>query len=98
VRDRASYAFALVSVAGVLHIDGGVIRQARLALGGVAHRPWRSTEVEAALVGKKADEATYREAAEIALHGAQTYKDNAFKVELAKRTIVRVLTTVEKMA
>jgi len=91
VRDRASYAFALVSVAGALETDDGVVKQVRLAMGGVAHKPWRATAAEQFLVGKKADEASFREAAEIELRGAQPLRDNAFKVELAKRIMVSVL-------
>lgn len=98
IRDRASYAFALVSVAAVLNVVDGKIQSARLAMGGVAHKPWRAVDAEKALVGKVPDEAAFRNAAEIALRGAQPRKDNAFKVELAKRAIVRSLTTVGKMA
>jgi xanthine dehydrogenase YagS FAD-binding subunit len=94
VRDRASYAFALVSVAAVLDVDaGGTIRAARLALGGVAPAPWRVLEAERRLVGQRAGEAAYRVSAESLLHGARAYRDNAFKVELARRTIVRALAT-----
>jgi len=98
VRDRASYAFALVSVAAALDVQQGTIRNARLALGGVGTKPWRAEEAEKAIRGKHAGEATYHTAAEIALRGAKTQKYNAFKVELAKRSIVRALTTVEAMA
>jgi xanthine dehydrogenase YagS FAD-binding subunit len=98
VRDRASYAFALASVAAALDVGSGTIRGARLALGGVGTKPWRSREAEAALVGKPAGEATYRAAAEAALHGAKPHRHNAFKVELAKRCIVRALTIVGGMA
>ena len=92
VRDRASYAFALVSVAAALELDGDTIRTARIALGGVAHKPWRATEAEASLAGKPASETSYREAAELALAGAKTYEHNAFKVPMAKQAIVRALT------
>jgi xanthine dehydrogenase YagS FAD-binding subunit len=92
VRDRTSYAFAVVSVASALEIDNGTIRNARIALGGVAHKPWRSIEAEKILVGAKPNEQTFRAAADAALKGAKGYKDNAFKVELAKRSIVRSLT------
>jgi xanthine dehydrogenase YagS FAD-binding subunit len=92
VRDRASYAFALVSAAAALDLDGTTIRRARLALGGVAHKPWRSEAAESALAGKPATEASYQAAAAEALRGAKPYKHNAFKVELAKRTIVRAFT------
>jgi xanthine dehydrogenase YagS FAD-binding subunit len=89
VRDRASYAFALVSVAVVLEASDGMIVNARIALGGVAHKPWRATEAERSLIGAARSEAGIRNAAEIALRGAQGYADNRFKIDLAKRTIVR---------
>ena len=92
VRDRASYAFALVSVASALDINNGTIRNARMALGGVAHKPWRSLEAEKILVGAKPNEQTFKAAAEATLKGAKGYKYNAFKVEMAKRAIVRSLT------
>lgn len=98
VRDRASYAFALVSVAVALDIQQGVIRNARLALGGVGTKPWRALEAEKALLGKPVEETTYKAAAAVALRGARTYKHNAFKLELAKRSITRALTTVGAMA
>lgn len=91
VRDRASYAFALVSVAALLELEGGVIIAARIALGGVAHKPWRDREVEASLVGRPADDATYREAADALLRDARGYAHNAFKVELGRRAVVRAL-------
>jgi xanthine dehydrogenase YagS FAD-binding subunit len=91
-RDRQSYAFALVSVAAGLEMDGDTIKSAGLALGGVAHKPWRSKEAEAALAGKPANVESFRRAAALALAGAHGYKDNAFKVELAKQCIVRALT------
>ncbi|MBV9127017.1 MAG: xanthine dehydrogenase family protein subunit M [Verrucomicrobia bacterium] len=94
VRDRASYAFALVSVAAVLEIDGGTIKQARIALGGVAHKPWRAKEAEQKLAGSRADEAAFRAAADAALAGAKGYKYNSFKIELARRAIVRALGTL----
>lgn len=94
VRDRASYAFAIVSVAARLALDNGVIREARIALGGVAHKPWRSTDVEQALVGKEANDATFRSAAQQLLKGAKTFEHNAFKVDLAQSAIVRALQTV----
>ncbi len=93
VRDRASYAFALVSVAAVLEMEGGQIKSARVALGGVALKPWRAQKAEAALAGKPADEKTFRVAAEAELAGAKAYKDNEFKIEMAKRAIVRALQT-----
>ncbi|WP_242097200.1 xanthine dehydrogenase family protein subunit M [Sphingomonas sp. CROZ-RG-20F-R02-07] len=91
VRDRASYAFALVSVAAALDVDGGTIRDVRLALGGVAHRPWRAAKAEAALRGRPATEASFRAAAEAELADAAALRDNGFKIELAKRTIVATL-------
>jgi xanthine dehydrogenase YagS FAD-binding subunit len=94
VRDRASYAFALASAAVALDLDGKTIRDARVALGGVATKPWRSAEAERELVGKTATVATYRRAAEAAMAGAVPRKDNAFKIELARRTLVRALTDV----
>jgi xanthine dehydrogenase YagS FAD-binding subunit len=91
VRDRSSYAFALVSVAAALELDGGVIRNARLALGGVATKPWRAWKAEEALKGKPASAESFRKAAEAELIGAKPLRDNGFKIELAKRTIVAVL-------
>ena len=92
VRDRASYAFALVSVAAGLDISNGTIREARVALGGVAHKPWRATRAEQALNGQRADEATFRRAADAAMQGAQGTEHNRFKIELGRRAIVRALT------
>ncbi len=92
IRDRHSYAFALVSVAAALEIDAGVIREARLALGGVAPKPWRSAAAEAALAGKAPDPAIFAQAADAVLQGAKPLKHNAFKVELARRAVVRALT------
>lgn len=91
VRDRASYAFALIAVAAALELDGNTIRNARVVLGGVAHKPWRSREAEAVLAGKPASEASFRRAAEVALADAKPLAHNAYKVELAKRAIVRAL-------
>ncbi|WP_398477987.1 FAD binding domain-containing protein [Tardiphaga sp.] len=88
VRDRASYAFALISVASALELDGSIIRDARLALGGVAHKPWRAHAAEAALEGRPATDATFRDAAEAELAEAKGLHDNAFKIDLAKRVIV----------
>jgi xanthine dehydrogenase YagS FAD-binding subunit len=93
VRDRASYEFALASAAVALDLEGGRIRQARIALGGVATRPWRAREAEKILAGAAPGLSAYREAAEAALHGARPQTHNAFKVALAKRTIVRALET-----
>lgn len=94
VRDRASYEFALTSAAVALDVNNGVIRSARVALGGVGTKPWRSAEAEKVLTGAKNSVETYKTAANVALQGAKEYKYNAFKIELAKRTIVRALTTV----
>jgi xanthine dehydrogenase YagS FAD-binding subunit len=93
VRDRASYAFALVSVATALDINNGVIQDARIALGGVAHKPWRAVEAEKILRGAKVSEQSFRAAADAALEGAKSFKHNGFKVEMAKRSIVRALST-----
>ena len=92
VRDRSSYAFALVSVAGALSVEDGRVRDVRLALGGVAHRPWRATKAEAVLRGGPADEAAFLAAADAELADARPLKDNGFKIELARRTIAAVLT------
>jgi xanthine dehydrogenase YagS FAD-binding subunit len=97
VRDRASYAFALVSVAAALELRDGVMQDARLALGGVAHKPWRVDAAEAALRGKPPLEEHFEAAAKAALAGAQPRQHNGFKIELARRAIVRALrTAVEK--
>ncbi|MGL4555383.1 MAG: FAD binding domain-containing protein [Gemmataceae bacterium] len=95
VRDRASYEFALVSVAAALTVEGGKVTDCRVALGGVGTKPWRSPEAEAALKGQPAGEKAYRAAAEVALAGAKPRGHNKFKVELAKRAVVRALTTLE---
>jgi len=94
VRDRASYAFALASAAVAVDVQGGTVRAARVALGGVGTKPWRSPEAERALVGRPATAATFRAAADAALRGAVPHRDNAFKIDLAKRTLVRALTEV----
>jgi len=94
VRDRASYEFALASAAVALDIQGGAIRAARVALGGVGTKPWRSLIAEKTLTGATANEATYKIAAAAALDGATPHKHNAFKIELARRTLVRALNTV----
>lgn len=95
VRDRASYAFALVSVAAAVELQpDGKIAAARVALGGVAHKPWRALEAEQALVGQKPGEASFLAAANAALAGAKGYEHNSFKIELARRSIVRALTAV----
>jgi xanthine dehydrogenase YagS FAD-binding subunit len=96
VRDRASYAFALVSVAAGLEIEGGSIKDARIALGGVAHKPWRAEHAEAALRGGLATQTAFRQAAEAELAAAQGLRDNAFKIELAKRVIADTLGKLAK--
>ena len=99
VRDRASYAFALVSVAAALDLEpGGIIRTARIALGGIAHKPWRAREAAEMLAGKAPGEALFAAAANAALAGAKGYRHNTFKIELARRTIVRALTTLTTKA
>jgi xanthine dehydrogenase YagS FAD-binding subunit len=91
VRDRASYAFALVSVAAVLDVRGGVVRNARIALGGVAHKPWRAARAEAVLRGAPATAESFRRAADMELAAAKPLRDNAFKVPMARNTLVAVL-------
>jgi xanthine dehydrogenase YagS FAD-binding subunit len=91
IRDRLSYAFALVSVAAGLEMDGGTIKDARLALGGVAHKPWRDPAAEAALRGQTASEGNFRRAADLLLRDAKGHAHNGFKIELARRVIVRAL-------
>ena len=91
IRDRSSYAFALVSVAVGLEIDKGVIKNARIALGGVAHKPWRAEEAERFIEGKQADAAVFQQAAEIALRGAKPLSENGYKVKLAQRAVARAL-------
>jgi xanthine dehydrogenase YagS FAD-binding subunit len=91
VRDRASYEFALASAAVALELSGDTIVRVRVALGGVATIPWRSKEAEAVLHGKPATIATFREAADAALAGAVPREHNAFKIQLAKRTLVEAL-------
>jgi len=98
VRDRASYAFALVAVAAALELEGGRVRQARVVLGGVAHKPWRSREAEAALAERPASEETFRRAADAALKDAKPLAHNAYKVELGKRAIVRALMRASRLA
>jgi xanthine dehydrogenase YagS FAD-binding subunit len=91
IRDRLSYAFALVSVAVGLELEGGNIKEARFGLGGVAHKPWRNAQAEAALRGRPADEATFGQAADLVLREAKGFGHNTFKIDLARRTIVRAL-------
>ncbi|XZF15929.1 FAD binding domain-containing protein [Chitinophagaceae bacterium MMS25-I14] len=93
IRDRASYAFALVSVAAALQIKNGMIQEARLAMGGVAHKPWRLSDAERSLVGKPVNEDSFRKAAAIAMEGAKGYGYNDFKLTLAPNTIVETLKT-----
>ena len=98
LRDRASYEFALASAAVVVQVSGGKIQHARVAMGGVGTKPWRSQEAEQALQGREANEHTFRAAAEAALKPAKPLRDNAFKVELAKRAIVRALQVTTQTA
>lgn len=98
LRDRAAYEFALASAAVVIKTNGNHIEHVSVALGGVGTKPWRSLEAEKALQGRSADTATFRKAAEAALHDARPASENAFKVELAKRCLVRALTMATKTA
>jgi xanthine dehydrogenase YagS FAD-binding subunit len=91
IRDRLSYAFALVSVAAALELDGGTIKDVRLALGGVAHKPWRSAAAETVLRGERADTGAFAKAADLLLRGARGFGHNDFKIGLARRAIVRTL-------
>ncbi|HEX8329824.1 MAG TPA: xanthine dehydrogenase family protein subunit M [Hymenobacter sp.] len=93
VRERASYAFALVSAAAALDLDGNTIKAARLAMGGVAHKPWRLAAAEQALVGKPATEETFRQAAAVAMQGAKAFKYNEYKLRLAPNTLIQALKT-----
>jgi xanthine dehydrogenase YagS FAD-binding subunit len=97
VRDRQSYEFAIASAAVGLDLDGGLVKQARIGLGGVAYRPWRAEAAEAALVGKPLTEDSARAAAEIALRGAVTHGYNDYKPELGRRTLVRALMQASAM-
>ncbi len=97
VRDRASYEFAIASVAVALDMDGDVVRQARIGLGGMAYRPWRASAAEAALAGKTLDGATAEAAAAAALEGAVTHGQNGYKPELGRRTVVRALLQAKAM-
>jgi xanthine dehydrogenase YagS FAD-binding subunit len=92
IRDRLSYAFALVSIAAALELEGDTIKQARLALGGVAHKPWRDTAVEMMLRGQAPKAVNFGRAADLLLRDARGHEHNAFKIELARRGIVRTLT------
>ncbi|WOH65626.1 xanthine dehydrogenase family protein subunit M [Bradyrhizobium sp. BWA-3-5] len=91
IRDRLSYAFALVSVAAALELDGDTIKDARLALGGVAHKPWRSPAAEIVLRGQRADASAFSSAADVLLRGAKGFGHNNFKIGLARRAIIRTL-------
>jgi xanthine dehydrogenase YagS FAD-binding subunit len=97
VRDRASYAFALVSVAAALRMNGGTIEEARLALGGVAHKPWRDRAAESALRGQPASRTTFERVADDMLRDARGCGDNAFKITLARRAVVRGLARAAAM-
>ncbi len=98
VRDRASYEFALASAAVALDISGGKINQSRIALGGVGTKPWRSSEAEKQLNGSAVSKDAFRKAAETALAAAIPHQHNAYKTELAKRTLVRALITASEIA
>jgi xanthine dehydrogenase YagS FAD-binding subunit len=91
VRDRASYAFALVSVAAALDLQDGIVKDVRIVLGGVAHKPWRSTEAESALRGQPLSDENLQRAATAAVNGAQACSDNGYKIELACRAVVRAV-------
>ncbi len=97
IRDRQSYEFAIASAAVGLDLDGGVVKQARIGLGGLAYRPWRAEEAERALVGKPLTEQTAGAAAEVALRGAVTHGHNDYKPELGRRTLVRALLQAGQM-
>ena len=97
IRDRQSYEFALASAAVALDLDGGTVRAARIGLGGVAAKPWRAHEAEAALQGRRLDEAAARSAADAAFAGARAHGQNAFRIELGKRTVVRALLQAGRM-
>src|SRR6185312_9463569 len=97
IRDRQSYEFALASAAVALDLDGGAVREARIGLGGVAAKPWRAHEAEAVLRGRRLTESTARAAADAAFAHAAPRKDNAFKVELGRRTLVRALLQAQAM-
>lgn len=98
VRDRASFSFALASAAVAIELDGKTIKDLRVALGGVGTRPWRSPEAEKALMGQPAEEARFKAAAEVAMQGAKPRAHNAFKIELARRTLVRALSLAAGIA
>lgn len=98
VRDRASFSFALASAAVAIELDGKTIKDVRVALGGVGTRPWRSPEAEKALLGQPADEVRFKAAAEVAMQGAKPRAHNAFKIELARRTLIRALSLAAGIA
>ncbi|WP_299762075.1 xanthine dehydrogenase family protein subunit M [uncultured Pontibacter sp.] len=98
VRERASYAFALVSVAAALDIENNTIRNARLAMGGVAHKPWRLLGAEKALIGKQVSEEVFQQAAAVAMQGAKAFEHNEYKLKLAPNSIVQALKNAAGMA
>jgi len=98
VRDRSSYAFALVSVAAAFELKNGIIANARLAMGGVAHKPWRLTEAEKFLNGKTANASNFEDAARIAMYGAKGFGENDFKLKMAPNTIIEALTVAKAKA
>jgi xanthine dehydrogenase YagS FAD-binding subunit len=98
VRDRASYEFALVSVAAAIELDGGTIRSACIAMGGVAHKPWRPQAAEQFLIGQRAGPDVFEAAGQQAIAGAKPYRENGFKVELSKRAVARALAIAGGMA
>ncbi len=91
VRDRTSYAFALVSVAAALRMEGETIQAARLALGGVAHKPWRDRSAEAALQGRPASRTSFQHVGDMLVREARGFGHNTFKIDLVKRAVVRAL-------
>jgi xanthine dehydrogenase YagS FAD-binding subunit len=92
IRDRLSYAFALVSVAAALELEDGRIKEARLALGGVAHKPWRVPEAEGGLCGQRAEPEAFAQTADVLMSGARGFAHNTFKIDLARRAVIRALT------
>jgi xanthine dehydrogenase YagS FAD-binding subunit len=97
VRDRASYEFAIASAAVALDLDGDIVRQVRIGLGGMAYRPWRAKEAEDALTGKSLSESTAAASAEVALQGVRTHGKNDFKPQLARQTLIRALLQAKAM-
>jgi xanthine dehydrogenase YagS FAD-binding subunit len=91
IRDRTSNAFALVSAAAALHIENNTIKGVRLAMGGVAHKPWRLTAAETFLTGKPVNEDNFKQAAQIAMQGAKAYEYNKFKLKLAPNAVIQAL-------